>query len=343
MKISLISLGSSRISPFPNIRIEDGSNFWRTVAKKANSSKLNLYAYRAFHYALVPRLIADYCKEARIVHEEMSPLPVFSPLYLKNRPAFLTVNELRGIASIKILGPLGVVELLAEKFLSHCRYDEVISASEWTHDRLLELGVTSVLIPNGTDTRKFRPSEYTARESVVIATVGRLVSHKGHEDFLRLAYKLRKNKGLSFVIVGVGPEEHRLRLLAKRLGLDSVVSFRGNLSELDYTALLRDIDIYVHANRFQEGFGFSIAEAMSCGKPVVGFDVPGVRELIQNGVSGFLVPPGDLNLMSETVFRLSQDVDFRLRLGKAAREFVERNCDWARSSQLLSDLYDRYS
>jgi len=338
----LISLGAEPDSPVPNIKIDGGSDLWKAVAKKANSSSLSLYAYRALHYSLSPGLVRKYSRRASIFHEEMSPLPIFSPVYQKRQPVFLTVNELRGPGSTKILGPLGGLQMLAEKILPRCQYDEVISASQWTQERLHEVGVQSTLIPNGVDTQKFRPSTSSKVRPFVIATVGRLVRHKGHQDFLRVAYYLR-NEDFHFLIVGVGPEEGTLRLQAKQLGLERVTIFQGRLADRDYVELVRSsIDVYVHVNPFQEGFGFSVAEAMSCSKPVVAFDVPGVRSLIRNGENGFLVAPGDVKSMAGIVLSLANDSSLRSKIGRAARTSILENGDWNKSAKILTQLYAEY-
>src|SRR5207249_11492400 len=86
LRIALISLGAEPDSPVSNIKIDGGLNLWKAFAKKANSSKLSLYAHRALHYSLSPRLVRKYSRRASIFHEQMSPLPILSPIYQKRQP-----------------------------------------------------------------------------------------------------------------------------------------------------------------------------------------------------------------------------------------------------------------
>jgi glycosyltransferase involved in cell wall biosynthesis len=123
----------------------------------------------------------------------------------------------------------------------------------------------------------------------LLGTLGRLTEQKGI-DVLLGALSLLRSQDVSLVIVGIGEQETKLRILAGRLNLESRVHFVGY--RRDVPKLLRAFDIYVHPARF-EGMPNAVLEAMAAARPIVASSIDGIRELIEDGVHGWLVPPGD--------------------------------------------------
>ena len=95
----------------------------------------------------------------------------------------------------------------------------------------------------------------------------------------------------------------------------------------DLNSVLRDADIFVHPAVWQEAFGLVIAEAMATGCPVVASQIGAVPELVVDGVTGLLVPPGDSDAIAGALERLAMDPELRNRLGEAARKRAERMFD----------------
>jgi glycosyltransferase involved in cell wall biosynthesis len=151
-------------------------------------------------------------------------------------------------------------------------------------------------------------------EDIWFATIGALTPLKGHDLFLRAAVDVSKQlPGARFLIIGSAAyrtEQHlayesHLRELATKLNLGAKVSFLGHRT--DISALLRKIDILVQANRGPEGFGRSVAEAMLAGVPVVASNGWGLREIIEDGRTGWLVPIGDVAALSERMLVAGRD------------------------------------
>jgi glycosyltransferase involved in cell wall biosynthesis len=143
-------------------------------------------------------------------------------------------------------------------------------------------------------------------------------------DLLLPAFKaaLAEVPGWSLDIWGDGPERETLGRLAGELGLGEAVRFRG-LTE-DAYQVLRDSDLYVLSSR-AEGFPNALVEAMACGLPVISTDFGGAaRDIVQDGVNGLLVPPGDPGALTAALVRLMRDGGERRRLGARATEVVQR-------------------
>ena len=155
----------------------------------------------------------------------------------------------------------------------------------------------------------------------IIGIVGRLVPIKNHLFFLRVAEALiQKNRSIHFVIVGRGEEEAQLKRWVKEKGLSRSVSFLGWRKEL--AEIYADLDIVVLTS-LNEGTPVSLIEATASGRAVVATRVGGVPDVVKDGVTGFTVPAGDLDLFVQKIETLLQDPELRERMGVAGRKDVQ--------------------
>jgi glycosyltransferase involved in cell wall biosynthesis len=158
--------------------------------------------------------------------------------------------------------------------------------------------------------------------SQVVGFVGMLRPQKGFDEFLDLVRVLRPTQpALRYLVVGgdarpreVGGLAHA-RERAAALGVADVVHFTG--LRTDVPQLMHGIDVLVVPSR-QEGFGRVIVEANAAGVPVVAFAVGGIAEVIEDGVTGRLVPPRDIEALAETVRRVLADREWRARVAAIA-------------------------
>lgn len=152
---------------------------------------------------------------------------------------------------------------------------------------------------------------------------------KGHETFLRAAQRvLRENTSVKFVLVG-GPlydgdgwYETQLHQLAAELGVQEDVLFVGRQD--NPFPMFDAMDVLVLPSNVREGFGMVLVEAMARRKPVVGSRIGGIPEVVQEGVTGFLVPPGNDVVLADTILRLADDSELAYRMGLAGRQRVEQ-------------------
>ena len=147
----------------------------------------------------------------------------------------------------------------------------------------------------------------------VIGIVGRLARWKGQHVFLEAARLLRE-RGIDarFVIVGTalfGEDDYaaELRRFVESSDLGAIVEFAGFSDRIPET--LRTFDVCVHASISPEPFGQVVIEAMAAGVPVVAADAGGVKEIVEDGVSGLLVPPGDASALADAIAGLLSDRD----------------------------------
>ncbi|MFQ6100771.1 MAG: glycosyltransferase family 4 protein [Anaerolineae bacterium] len=146
--------------------------------------------------------------------------------------------------------------------------------------------------------------------------------------------------GVRLIIAGSGSEEKELRRQAGELGIADKVIFAGYVPEADKARFYNLADVYVHPSSL-EGFGMTVGEAMSCGKPVVATAVGSLPEVIVDGETGFLVPPGDRHRFAERIVTLLRDEPLALRFGEAGRRRVESLFRWETVARRLEELYQQ--
>ncbi len=210
----------------------------------------------------------------------------------------------------------------------------LLAVSERVRQDLLELGIGRPdrfeVLPLGLDLDGFltvdaqrgglrRELGFTEREALV-GIVARLVPIKAHEVFLRSAIEVaRRVPDSRFIVIGDGARRAELEELASSLGLGERIRFIGWRGDLD--RVYADLDLVVLTSR-NEGSPVSLIEAMAAARPVVATRVGGVGDLVEDGVTGLLVPEGDHVAMAEAIAELLGDEDRRRHLGEAGRERV---------------------
>jgi glycosyltransferase involved in cell wall biosynthesis len=197
-------------------------------------------------------------------------------------------------------------------------------------------GPPVVVIPHGVDTRTFDPALvgcsfrrrfFAEDEVLIVAVVGRIHPSKGQLEFLRASAELISSRPCwRFLIVGAaepdsGDYKREIMRFITEKGLEKTVIVT-EVAHAEIPALMTSVDIIV-APTHTETFGRSLLEAMAMGKAVVANRVGGTPELIDDGVTGLLVPPGDVHAISRAMERLTDDRVLRVTLGRQARKKVE--------------------
>jgi glycosyltransferase involved in cell wall biosynthesis len=180
------------------------------------------------------------------------------------------------------------------------------------------------VIHSGVDLALFQRTGRTkpSRDETVVGTVAVLEERKGHR-FLLAAAALLKQQGhrLKYYFAGVGSEMASLKKIAVQLGLAEEVVFMGFVS--DVPALLSSVDLFVLPSLY-EGLGVAALEAMAAGKPVVATRAGGLPELVEDQVTGFLVPPKDPGALARAIFQLFSQAGLLQEMGSKALDRVQR-------------------
>lgn len=204
-----------------------------------------------------------------------------------------------------------------------------------------------IRIYNGIELDQYKPNpepnetirkEFLIREDeFVVGTVGRLTYEKGYEFLLKsVSMVLEACPKTKFVFVGDGSLKLELENLARELRIFQncmFVGFRDDIPEI-----LSSFDVFVLPS-IMEGHPIAILEAMAMAKPIVASDINGVREQIENGRTGILVPPGDPQALAESINQMLQNRTQAKKLGTEARKQVEEMFDIKRQVALHEEVY----
>ena len=172
--------------------------------------------------------------------------------------------------------------------------------------------------------------------TLVLGCAGRLSVEKGHEHLLEMLVHLKKKEiPAKLLLAGTGKLAEKLKSKAKRLGVDQMVDFLGFVE--DMPAFYASLDVFLLPSHY-EGFGYVLIEAMASRIPVVAFDVKSTSEIVEHGVSGYLVPPGQMDDLVLRVMELAGDETLRKGMGSKGRARVEDLFSFEKNRELISDL-----
>ena len=230
----------------------------------------------------------------------------------------------------------------------------VISISDYNRRCVVDAGLLPearvVRIYNAVDfTRRAesleRSAEFRRRLGVVdgqviVLQVSWIIPEKGIEDLLNAArIVLEREPNVHFVLAGEGRAREEYTRRAQALGIANHVSWTGLVTDPFAEGLYAAADVVCQMSRWEEGFGWVIAEAMACGKPVVATRVGGIPEIVREAITGFLVNRGDSSNMADTLVKLIRDPQLRAQLGAAGRGVAEVEFDLGNYVRQVLKLY----
>lgn len=233
--------------------------------------------------------------------------------------------------------------------------DIMLSQSEEDVIAALKLGIKPRLgglihIGNGVDLTEFDPGSYSPRQRFrvkedlsisvtdpVITMIGRMNREKGYHDLVEALHRVRD---MPWQALFIGPDEGFLASVTHQIdqhGLRDRIQILGQRK--DITDLLAVTDIYVLPS-YREGLPRSLIEAQSMAVPCVATDIRGCREVVEEGVTGFLITPGDSEALGEALHKLLDNSELRLRLGQEGRRRMSRCFDEAEVSRKVMAIYE---
>lgn len=211
---------------------------------------------------------------------------------------------------------------------SHAARSQAMLFSDAAHrDRLH-------IVHPGVDPDRHGPAP--RRGTAALVHVGRLAPAHGLTELIEALAAIRGVRpGLRLTFVGEGPARARLEVLAQALGVD--VTFTGYRPDAELPALLAAADAFVLPG-LTGGLPMALVEAMAAGLPVVAVRVDGVSDLVEDGVSGRLVPPGNTEALALALLDVTESAATARRMGEAGRALVERDFDAATEAAWLAVL-----
>jgi glycosyltransferase involved in cell wall biosynthesis len=207
---------------------------------------------------------------------------------------------------------------------------ELIERFRWPADKI-------EVVYNAVDLERFDISASPGgsdEQRPVVLTCARLDEQKGHQILLAAAAEVPE---AVFVLAGEGPERAALEEKAAELGISDRVRFLGHRT--DISELLAACDVFALPS-FYEGSSLAVLEAMAARRPVVSSAIGGTDELVDDGETGLLVPPGDAGALGVALRSLLADASLRDSLASRARERVERDFSREVMSRRVTQIYE---
>ena len=242
-------------------------------------------------------------------------------------------------------GPL--LTRLKRAILRHCDGVSVVSRAMVSKVREIAPRADAEVIPMGTDLRhRFIPAMHAVHQDPSrLVYVGRLVPKKGLEHLLGALHHLSQEAvPFSAEIVGHGPLADALSQKAHALNLHEFVRFTGPVTHESlprhYQAAAIAVFPFVEAaDGDQEGFGLVMVEAMGCGCAVIASDLPAVRDVIRDGETGILVPPGDPPALAAAICEALEQPQRMRAIAEHGRAHALEHFDWTVTRRKFAALY----
>lgn len=261
--------------------------------------------------------------------EDLNKVPLFAP-YWAREPVTLVVHHLFGTTAFQEASfPLAAATWLLEKPIPKV-YGRIptVAVSESTAEDLVARGFDGgriAVIPNGVDLTFYSPSPSSPKApDPLVLYLGRLKRYKRVDLVIRaFAGVLAEYPRARLIIAGHGDARPGLEQLVAELKLGESVEFAGFVTEEQKANLFRHAWVHMLTSS-KEGWGITNIEAAACATPTIASDVPGLRDSIQNEVTGFLVPHGDVAALTARLKEVIANPELRARLSAQALSFARQ-------------------
>lgn len=309
----------------PNVRIEVIEDSWRAKWRAASRMR---------------RILRQYRPEILHLHFTgfIGPYPWLAKL-CSVKQVFFTDHSSQPEGHIIRRAPLWK-RLVAR--LVNLPVTRVVTVSEYGYRSVagrdlipaerIEMVYNSADLSRATESRELA-SEFKRKHSIpedrtLVAQVSWLIPEKGVDDLLSAArLVISRNPGVHFALVGDGAYREQYQRQAREMGIADHVTFTGQVEDPMSEGVYAAADVVCQVSRWEEVFGYVIAEAMSFSRPMVATRVGGIPELVEDGKTGFLVERGDAQAIADRILRLIADPELRKRMGRAGREVVVAKFD----------------
>ena len=354
----------ARIHKIPNLNLfESQKNFLSKEKPFRVFKPLNLYELAATRMGMFPEMftfgirsylkLRDLIKQRKfdIIHDNQTL--AYGNLLMKSlkTPIVATVHhplsidrhsDLTHTTSFKQKwGRIMFYPFFMQRIVTK-RMDRVITVSESSADKVRKAFKVSNsklrVVYNGVDTDIFKKRDDIKKEPASIIVVTNTRDRNKGIIYLLQALALMRGQVKLTVVDDKPPRNDYAPGLVKEYGLQNMVTFTGRLIHGEVAKKYAAAQIAVSPSIY-EGFGLPAAEAMACGVPIVGTTAGALPEVIEDNVTGILVPPKNPQALANAIKTLIDDSELRRKMGTAGLERVKQRFTWAKSAKATLDVY----
>ncbi len=221
------------------------------------------------------------------------------------------------------------------------RMDRIITGSKNSADSIAKVfrlpRERVAAIYDGVDTEAFRPLEVPRQPGSILYVGNSDDRNKGARFLVEALALLKDRRDLRLSVVD-RPNATLVPTLARQLGIEDRVTVTGRVSRDELARLYNEAQVFVSPSLY-EGFGLPAAEAMACGAALVATTAGAFPEVVEDGVSGLLVPPADPRALADAIERVLDDHELRHQLGQEGRRRIVEHFSWRRTAVQTLALY----
>lgn len=279
-----------------------------------------------------------------IVVDAINKIPMFTPLFIRETPTLTIVHHLfRKSIFTEAALPAALYVYCMESLVGLIYRKKpfcVISESTRKDVKALRISENQIsLIDICVDHDLYKPALPSKTPYPLISYLGRIKRYKSVDHVLHAFVKIKDAlPEAQLVILGDGDDLPRLKTITHDLNLKDV-TFLGFIEPEEKVKYLQKSHLVVNPSS-KEGWGLTVIEANACGTPVVASDVPGLRDSVVDGRTGFLFPYGDVNTLADRTIQILQDGSLRRKMEEDALKWAAR-FHWDVSAQKTLDLIEK--
>ncbi|KPJ72683.1 hypothetical protein AMJ52_05505 [candidate division TA06 bacterium DG_78] len=276
-------------------------------------------------------------KKIDVIIDDLNKIPFYSPLFTKKKVIPMLMHLFRTAIYRETNFLFASYVFLTERLISYFYpRSDFVAISHSTAEDLKTIGVKNkiFIVQSGIPTIPQDIKE--GRQNNLIAYVGRVKKYKSIDHFVKAIAVLKQKKHVEAVIVGDGDARNDLIHLAHKLNVD--VQFTGFVSEQEKYRMYHRSRVVVQPS-IKEGWGLTAIEAQSCGTPVVCASSPGLREVVQDGKTGFLYEYGNIDSLVEKIMALMDNEKIWKNFSSAARTWAS-GFSWNRAADKLEQILE---
>jgi len=272
------------------------------------------------------------------VVDDVNKIPFCTPLYVRKPVLALAHHLFAETIFLETFFPLATYVYLSEWLIPlFYRNTRFVVVSKSTKREFMKRGLREEnigIVYNAVDHSVYRPDFAVKSKTPLIGYVGRIKKYKCVEHLLEASrIVFDKLPEARLIVAGSGDHLDSLKKKAASLGIADRADFIGHVGETEKVEMLQRVHVVSNPSS-KEGWGVTVIESNACGTPVVASDVPGLRDAVVDGETGFLVPHGDVGALARKMLELLEDANLRRAMSDRAVEWSEK-FSWDESARAI--------
>ncbi|HKM76598.1 MAG TPA: glycosyltransferase family 4 protein [Candidatus Bathyarchaeia archaeon] len=302
----------------------------------------------------LPYMLRMYIETSRIIHETgiqivnaqtFRPcLPLLAAAKKNSVPCIVTIFDIYSRGSmyglenwLKFYSTFGIFGWATEQMILRLPFSRVITNSNATKNKIRKLLPSARIhvVKCAVDLQNY-PRNYPKKTPGMVLYLGRLAYYKNVEDLVEVVARLRpKRNDATLTIAGTGPLESELRKMADSM---NYVTFIRNPKGSDKIKLLRSAEVLVIPSS-EEGFGIVLLESNAAYTPFVCYNIPALKELVQETQGGLLAKHRNVDDLSNKILQIIENKTFARRLAMSGRNAVEKRFSWTHTAERIERIF----